>query len=213
MRTLQNNRILIVDDDASIRGLMAKHFSRRGFEVEQAEAAEDVIERFGSSMPRFDVVVTDVHLPGQSGVDLARRIKEVEPGQAVVFMTGDPDAAIARQALQNGAESFLLKPFEFSEIDTAVRNAVQRKSAHVTVAARVVLAPVRRRRRRSTRRTVHTKIAATIAAVLSVGFMAGVGLAPAPVNTPAVAAGASGPASDSRPMVIPIVIERSIYLK
>lgn len=210
MATLQQNRILIVDDDASIRGLMAKHFSRRGFDVEQAGAAEDVIERFGGSAPRFDVVVTDVHLPGQSGVDFAKRIKEVQPEQAVVFMTGDSDAALARQALKSGASSFLLKPFEFSEMDTAVRNAVHRKSAHVTVPAKVVLGPARRRRRHVFARA---RVGATIAALLMLGWMAGVGLAPSPSNTPAPPVAAASMGQGSQTTVVPIVIERSVYLK
>ena len=210
MATLQQSRILIVDDDAGIRGLMAKHFRRRGFEVEQAGAAEDVIERFGGSTPRFDVVVTDVHLPGQSGVDFAKRIKEVQPEQAVVFMTGDSDAGIARQALKNGASGFLLKPFEFSEMDTAVRNAVQRKSAHVTVPAKVVLAPARRRRRHVLARA---RVGATIAALLVLGWITGAGLTPSPGDAPAQSVQSGSTAQSNQTTVVPIVIERSVYLK
>ncbi|HEY0305485.1 MAG TPA: response regulator, partial [Longimicrobiales bacterium] len=168
--TLEQNRILIIDDDAGIRGLMARHFSRRGFQVEQAEAAEEVIERFGGRVPRFDVVLTDVHLPGESGVEFARRIKASRPEQPVVFMTGDSDASIARQALRNGASGFLLKPFQFSEVDTAVRNAVQRKRAHVTVDAQVVLGPARRRR---VNVMAHLRVGATVAALLTAGWLAG----------------------------------------
>ena len=209
MATLQQNRILIVDDDAGIRGLMAKHFSRRGFQVEQAEAAEEAIARFGGAVPRFDVVVTDVHLPGQSGVDLARQIKARQPEQPVVFMTGDADAEIARQALKNGASSFLLKPFDFSEIDTAVRNAVQRKSAHVTKPAMVVLGPARKRRAKVMPRV---RIGATIAALLALGWLAGAGLAPTSSNVP-VASVQSAPAPGNQTTVVPVVIERSVYLK
>ena len=211
MATLQQNRILIVDDDASIRGLMAKHFRRRGFEVEQAEAAEEAIERFGGSVPRFDVVVTDVHLPGESGVELARRIKQAQPEQPVVFMTGDSDAAIARQALRNGAASFLVKPFDFSEIDTAVRNAVQRKSAHVTVAAQVVLAPMRRRRVRIMPRV---RVGAAIAALLALGWVAGAGLGTSPASSSVpVASVQPAAAAGNNTTVVPVVIERSVYLR
>ena len=185
MATPQQNRILIVDDDPSIRGLMARHFRRRGFQVEQAEAAEEVLERFGADLPQFDVVLTDVHLPGQSGVDLARRIKEVQPEQPVVFMTGDADAAIARQALKSGASSFLLKPFQFFEIDTSVRNAVQRKAVHVGVFAGTVRSPKRRRRVSVSARV---RVAAVIAVMLALGWIAGAGLD-------------SGPADDSAEVI------------
>lgn len=227
MATLQqSNRILIVEDDASMRGLMARHFRRQGFEVEQATAAEEVLERFGGRS-RFDVVLTDVHLPGESGVNLARRIKEIQPEQPVVFMTGDADAGLALEALRDGAAGYLLKPFEFFELDAVVNNAVQRSSvaasprleavarglgkkpAHVTVPAKVVLAPARPRR---SRLAFRVRVVLATAAMLLLGWLAGVGLAPAPVNatpTPQF----SNANDDNRPVVVPVVIERSIYLK
>jgi DNA-binding NtrC family response regulator len=208
--TQQQNRILIIEDDASIRGLMARHFSRRGFEVEQAEAAEEVIERFGGTVPRFDVVLTDVHLPGQSGVDFARRIKEEKPDQAIVFMTGDADNGIAREALRSGAAGFLMKPFQFSEVDTTVRNVLQRKRAHVTVAAKVVLGPLRTRR---TSVMPRIRVGATIAAVLMLGWLAGAGLGSAPSPAPIAAAPAAGAAAGNNTTVVPVVIERSVYLR
>jgi DNA-binding NtrC family response regulator len=181
----QNNRILIVEDDPSIRGLMTRHFRRNGFEVESAGAAEDVLARFKAGEPRFDVVVTDVHLPGESGVDLARRIHEVQPEQPIIFMTGDSDAAIARRALKDGAVGYLLKPFEFFELDAVVNHAVQQQtqrrqvvhrgtSAHVTLPAKVALAPARRRR---STLAIRARVAVTTVALLGLAWLAGVGIA------------------------------------
>ena len=192
MATPQPNKILIVDDDPSIRRLMAKHFSRKGFQVEQAEAAEEVFDRFGGDVPPFDVVLTDIHLPGQSGVDLARRIKLAQPDQAVVFMTGDADEAIARQALRSGASSFLLKPFQFFEIDMAVRNALQRKV--VPVDAQVAGSPKPRRR---TSLKTRMRIAAVVAVMLLLGWIAGAGL-DSPAEESAEAANATAAASANR---------------
>jgi DNA-binding response OmpR family regulator len=221
----QSNRILIVDDDPSIRGLMAKHFTRHGYEVEQAEAAEEVMERFGGR--RFDVVVTDVHLPGESGVDLARRMKGMQPDQPIVFMTGDADAGIARQALHDGANGYLLKPFEFFEMDAAVKNAMRPRevvaptrlpttvarvsatAAHVTVPARVVLAPSRPRRSNF---FAQARVVLATAAMLVMGWLAGVGLAPTPVTAAAPAPAVSSN-ENSRPIVIPMMIERTVYSK
>jgi DNA-binding NtrC family response regulator len=182
----QNNRILIVEDDASIRRLMTRHFQKRGFEVEQAGAAEEVLDRF-VGMQQFDVVVTDVHLPGESGVDLARRLHVQRPDQPIVFMTGDSDAKIAREALADGAAGYLLKPFEFFELDAVVNQAVQRKqrvgtqlravrrgeSAHVTLPPKVMLAPARPRP--STFAT-QVRVALATAAMLGLAWLAGAGL-------------------------------------
>jgi DNA-binding response OmpR family regulator len=211
MATLQQtNRVLIVEDDAGMRGLMAKHFRRRGYEVEQAEAAEEVLGRFGVNDGRYDVVVTDVHLPGESGVDMARRIRAMRPEQQVVFMTGDADASIAQRALRDGAAGYLVKPFEFSELDAVVNHAVKRvgRSAHVTVPAQVVLGPARPRRQ--TRWAVRARIALAAAAMVALAWLAGSALVPAPVS-----AAPSTPVAQpgNQPVVVPVVIERSIYLK
>jgi DNA-binding NtrC family response regulator len=125
MASAQQNRVLIVDDDAGMRGVIAKHFRRKGYEVEQAEAAEEVIGRFATGRGRYDVVVTDVHLPGASGVELARQIRHVWPEQPVIVMTGDADASIAQRALRSGAAGFLIKPFEFFELDAVVDHALR----------------------------------------------------------------------------------------
>ena len=187
MATLkQNNRILIVEDDPSIRRLMTHHFRRNGFEVEQAGAAEEVLERFDDSQ-HFDVVVTDVHLPGKSGVEMARRLQARRPNQAIVFMTGDSDAAIARQALKDGAAGYLLKPFELFELDAVVNHAVQQKervgtqlravrrgeSAHVTLPAKVMLAPARPR---PSTFAIRVRVAIALAAMVGLAWLAGMGL-------------------------------------
>jgi two-component system nitrogen regulation response regulator GlnG len=125
MASAENHRVLIVDDDAGMRGVIAWHFRRKGYEVEQAEAAEEVIDRFATGRGRYDVVVTDVHLPGASGVDLARQIRHVWPEQPVIVMTGDADASIAHRALHSGATGFLIKPFEFFELDAVVDHALR----------------------------------------------------------------------------------------
>jgi CheY-like chemotaxis protein len=184
-RVKQNNRILIVEDDASIRAVMTRHFRRNGYEVEQAAAAEEAAERFSAGERRFDVVVTDVHLPGESGVDLARRIHEMLPGQPIVFMTGDSDARIARRALADGAAGYLLKPFELFELDAVVNHAVQRpavqtsvvrrdRSAHVTLPPKVVLRPALPPRPMF---AVRARLALTTAAMLGLAWLAGVGIA------------------------------------
>jgi DNA-binding NarL/FixJ family response regulator len=168
---------------------------------------EEVMERFGGAIPRFDVVVTDVHLPGESGVDFARRIKASEPGQAVVFITGDSDNDIARAALRSGSSGFLVKPFQVSEIETAVRNAVQRQKGNVTVNVNVVMAPARRHRVQIMPRL---RAAAAVAALLALGWLAGAGFSSEPANKPADSMQASADGSN-KPAMVPVVIERPVY--
>lgn len=124
MAVPQPHRILIVEDDAAVRRLLATHFRRNGFQVEYAISAEEV-----ASDEQYDVVLTDVHLPGESGVDLLRRIHNTRPMQPIVVLTGDPDEATARAALASGAAGYLRKPFEFFELHAVVHGVIQRMRA------------------------------------------------------------------------------------
>jgi len=116
--------VLLVEDEAGTRGVLAKHLGRVGLDVTAVEAAEDVPgarERLGRP---FDVVVSDVHLPGMSGIELATMLLASFPGQPIVLITGDPDAALRREALSRGPVSYLLKPFDLAELESAVREAL-----------------------------------------------------------------------------------------
>lgn len=204
------NRILVVEDDSSIRRLMTTHFRKLGYEVDYAMTAEEV-----ASDEPYDVVVTDVHLPGESGVDLARRIRQAHPRQQVVFMTGDHDASLARQAMDSGAAGYLLKPFEFFELDAVVKHAIDEKRyapatsfephRHVTTPPRVVFSPQRRKR---TMRPL-LRVAAAVGAMLTVAFGVGSLLQPKPV----IETSSVGSVQESgRQIVVPVVLDRSVYI-
>src|SRR5687768_11207007 len=116
--------VLLVEDEAGTRGVLAKHLGRVGLDVTAVEAAEDVPgarERLGRP---FDVVVSDVHLPGMSGIELATMLLASFPGQPIVLITGDPDEALAREALSRGPVSYLLKPFQPFELEALMRSAL-----------------------------------------------------------------------------------------
>lgn len=119
-------RALLVEDDAATRKLIATHLRRSGLEVTALESAEQVLIEAARRDVGYDVVVSDVHLPGMSGLDLASLILSRNPAQPIVLITGDPDAALAREALSRGPVSYLLKPFEMFELDAAVNQALVR---------------------------------------------------------------------------------------
>src|SRR5687768_7477011 len=178
---MAKNRILIVEDDPSVRRLIMAHFERSGFAVEYAMAAEEV-----ASDERYDVVLTDVNLPGESGVDLARRIRARQPDQPVVFMTGDSDAALAHRALRTGAAGYLIKPFELFELDAVINNAVRMRHPvedfgvpvfahrHVTRPEQVLLSP--RTIERANLTAARLRVAAAVAVFLLLAFGTGAGM-------------------------------------
>lgn len=209
------NRILIVEDDAAVRRLMTSHFQKSGFSVEYAMSAEEV-----ASDERYDVVLTDVNLPGESGVDLARRIRATQPNQQVVFMTGDSDPRIARQALQDGAAGYLVKPFEMFEIDAVINNAMRVRTPvqdsgtpmiahkHVTRPAQVKLRSTSNRRQK--RYAMSARVAAVVTFMLVSAFGAGASIKPAKVVEPTAAEEMFG--KDSKPIVVPIMMDKTVYM-
>ncbi|MEX2471328.1 MAG: response regulator [Gemmatimonadota bacterium] len=125
MSDMQIARVLIVEDDPMVRRLLVRHFQKKDATVVDAATAEDALALFQQPGEPFDAVVTDVHLPGMSGVDLATHIRGVRPDQPIVFVTGDVDEDLARRALEGGSAGYLLKPFEFFELDAALGQALR----------------------------------------------------------------------------------------
>lgn len=112
-----------MEDDSAARALLGKYLWRAGFEVSAEDSAETALASWRMVGP-YDVVVSDVHLPGMNGLDLTSFMLRENPGQAIVLITGDPDEALARDALSRGPVHYLLKPFELFELEAAVRQAV-----------------------------------------------------------------------------------------
>ncbi len=114
--------ILVVDDEESIRELAAEIFSKRGWNVEVAENAEKGAELIAKK--NFDVIISDIMMPGISGLKFLKYVKEVSPSTAVIMITGYPSIDIAVDAVKNGAFDFIVKPFTIDKLELTVKKAV-----------------------------------------------------------------------------------------
>lgn len=118
-----NNRmILLVEDEEMTRSFIQSLLEREGFTVIAVDAAEEGIVEAGEAPP--DVLISDIHLPGLSGIELASFLLAQDPGLPVILMTGDPDEDLARRAMDCGPVQYLLKPFEWFEMQAAVQFAL-----------------------------------------------------------------------------------------
>lgn len=115
---------LLVEDDAATRALIERQLQRAGLDVLAVESGERALQEAAHRYASFDVVILDVHLPGMSGLELASLIQARRPEQPIVVITGDPDPRLAREALARGPVSYLLKPFEMSELLAAAARAL-----------------------------------------------------------------------------------------
>jgi DNA-binding NtrC family response regulator len=115
------SRILIVDDDQRIVQLLSDCF-KHAYTVDIAMNGGEALAIVRRQRP--DVVLLDLMLPGISGLHLLKDIKRIDPSIAVIVMTGHANAALAAEAISNGAASYLAKPFNLPDIDRLVSDII-----------------------------------------------------------------------------------------
>ncbi len=122
--TGSRQRILVVDDDNDVRGVAAQMIEEIGYQVVAAASGTEALTEFGRAS--FDLVLTDVVMPGMSGVDLARRIRAVAPAMPLLFASGYADVATFGDEL--AAETVLKKPYRIGEVAARIGDALSAES-------------------------------------------------------------------------------------
>ncbi|PWB74765.1 hypothetical protein C3F09_03495 [candidate division GN15 bacterium] len=119
-------QILVVDDETVVVSLVRDALEDDNYAVETCGTAEDALNWL--TRKRFDLLITDIRMPGMDGIELVCRGREMLPDLGVIFITGYANLASAKNAIKQGAFDYIMKPFELSEIRQAVRNALVKKS-------------------------------------------------------------------------------------
>jgi len=117
--------LLIVDDDAALRRWAERVVQERGYSCDSAEDAAAARERLQRSV--YKLVLLDVNMPGESGIDLLAHIRSHHPGAAVLMVTGEDDPQLAMKAIEQGAYGYLVKPVGSGELVINVANALHRR--------------------------------------------------------------------------------------
>ncbi|WP_051184759.1 sigma-54-dependent transcriptional regulator [Desulfatiglans anilini] len=115
--------ILIVEDEDTLRESLTRVFEREGYEVVPVSSAEPAMELFEEGS--FDLILTDIILPGMTGIELIKRVKEAAPEQACIVMTAYASLETAVETLRAGAYDYIVKPIIHEEIKQTVRNALK----------------------------------------------------------------------------------------
>jgi len=118
-------KILIVDDELSVRDSLGKWFREEGYDISTAESANDALTRMADG--HWDVALVDIKMHGTDGIELQRRMHEVDPELTVIIMTGYASVETAVTALKNGAYDYVTKPLDPEEIAHLVKNALTHK--------------------------------------------------------------------------------------
>ncbi|HEX6138721.1 MAG TPA: response regulator [Casimicrobiaceae bacterium] len=127
-----NGRILIVDDDASVREMLAEYLGAHGYEVAQADRGTAMREAVEASLP--DVVLLDINLPGEDGLTLARFLRE-RYDVGIIMVTGASDIVDRVAGLEVGADDYVAKPFDPRELRARVKSVLRRMQARAPATA------------------------------------------------------------------------------
>ena len=118
----KKNLVWVVDDDESIRWVLEKGLSESGLKVETFESAHQVIKKLEEESP--GAILTDIKMPGTSGLALLDQVKEIRPDIPVIIMTAHSDLESAVESYEHGAWEYLPKPFDIDEAIQIVKRAI-----------------------------------------------------------------------------------------
>ncbi|MDD5094978.1 MAG: response regulator [Dehalococcoidia bacterium] len=117
--------LLLVDDHDSLRDMLGRALTNRGYDVSSASCGTDALSM--SSERIFDVVVLDIKMPGMNGLEVLRKIREMYPDVPVIILSAvaDPEMKTESQAMQLRASVYLHKPCKLQDLDAAIQRVLR----------------------------------------------------------------------------------------
>lgn len=119
------SEILVVDDEQSMRDFLAIMLKKEGHEVVTAMNGSDAIKAIQSEI--FDLVITDIKMPGTDGLEVLKTIKEISPETVVIMVTAFATAETAVEAMKLGAYDYIIKPFKVDELKLVINNSLEKR--------------------------------------------------------------------------------------
>lgn len=118
-------KILVVDDEQSLREVLSIMLKRAGYAVTSVSDGEEAIEQLQKEI--FDLVITDLRMPNVDGMEVLRAVKSASPETVVLIITAFATADSAVEAMKQGAYDYLTKPFQVDEVQLIIRNALEKR--------------------------------------------------------------------------------------
>jgi putative two-component system response regulator len=117
--------ILIVDDEAMIRKLLYQKLSSVGYQCQEEESVDQALDKLRNNP--VELVISDIKMPGKSGIELLAEVKAMYPDTAVIMATAVADTATAAQCMKQGAYDYITKPFCLDEVVLSVERALENR--------------------------------------------------------------------------------------
>ena len=125
---MEINTILVVDDEELMREMVVEMLEDRAENLIQAHSGEEALEMLAEEK-KVDLVITDMKMPGMTGIQLVERVKAMNPSTPVVVMTGYSEIFTVEEAMKSGVDEYILKPFKKDEMNMLVTRAQWRASS------------------------------------------------------------------------------------
>ncbi|MFQ5900639.1 MAG: sigma-54-dependent transcriptional regulator [Thermodesulfobacteriota bacterium] len=122
---MDREKILVVDDEKSMREFLSIFLKREGYEVMTAASGKEAMKLFDQTI--FDMVITDIKMPRMNGLDLLKATKDRNPETAVIMITAYASVDTAVEAMKRGAYDYISKPFKVDEIKLIINNALEKR--------------------------------------------------------------------------------------
>jgi putative nucleotidyltransferase with HDIG domain len=118
-------RMLVVDDEESICNLLCQKFGQEGFDCRFCLSGEAALALLQSE--KFDVIISDLRMPGISGLEFVSKAREITPHAAFLVVTGETDVKTGVEAMKEGAADYIVKPFQLQAVSLRVRRALEKR--------------------------------------------------------------------------------------
>lgn len=129
MDTLRKHRVLIVDDEESIRALIDQIVSREGYECVTVAGVDEALAILAKE--RFSLLISDINMPGKTGLDLLLAAVGIDEDMAIIMATAVDDRHVAVHTMEMGAYGYIIKPFGRNELLISIANAIRRRELEI----------------------------------------------------------------------------------
>jgi CheY-like chemotaxis protein len=123
-------RIMIIEDDEEMRSLLKDFLEEEGLETDSVNNGADALGKL--SKDHVDLILTDIRMPGLTGLDILPRIRRLNPKTPIIVMTAYGSDDVRRRSLERGATAYLEKPILLTQLRTLIREMVSRKQLEQT---------------------------------------------------------------------------------
>ena len=120
-----SERVLVVDDDRGVREALAEYLQSLEYVVTVAEDGQDALKKYGQG--EIDIVLADLIMPNMDGMELLKKIREINDDIIFLMITGHPSIGTAVGAISLGADDYITKPFHLEEVKTRIAKAVEKR--------------------------------------------------------------------------------------